>query len=83
MKDPKYVIGEEVELIKDYNGNDSKVKAGERFIIRDFPPCVRNNGTQFSYFLYGKTKDGRHCRSFIEEVKQITNDKERNSNSSK
>ena len=71
MKDPKYCINEEVELIKDYKGNDSHVKIGERFVIRSFPPCVRKIGTKFSYFLYGKTRDGKHCRCFIEDVKRI------------
>jgi len=73
MKDPGFCIGETLELTKDYKG-ENLVKTGERFIIRDFPSCVRKVGTQFNYFLYGKTKDGRHCRAFIEEVKKISNE---------
>lgn len=70
MKNPKYCINEKVELIKDCRC-DVLIKKGTQFIIRSFPVCVRGIGTQFNYFLYGKTEDGKHVRAFIEDVKRI------------
>ena len=71
MKNPKYCIGEELELLVDYGAGDSHVKAGERFKVISFPSfATKTKASRFSYFLYGKTSDGRHCRVYVENVKR-------------